>query len=376
MTGIITDRRTRAVLLGALAILVLVGAYVARNVLVPFALSAVIAYVLDPAVDGLARRRIPRTWGIVLLLGAVATVAAGIVALVVPEIGRQIDLFLGRLPGYMSTLKERFAPLYASLRERYPDQVDALQARALASLNDLLPRLMEPLLAAVQVAVGSAFGTVLWLVKVLFVPVFTFYLLKDFPAIRGGIISLVPVPSRAGFVAKWDEIDRVLRRWLRGQLTVSVILAVIFAVGLPLMGVPLGLLLGLLGGLGNIVPYLGLVLGMLPAMLLILLDSGSWVGVVGVGALFAAAHFVEGTVISPRIVGEGVGLRPVVVLLAVLVGGEIFGFAGLLMAVPVTAAAMVFVRDARRAYEASGYFLGTGPRPPARLPLRRRRPVA
>jgi predicted PurR-regulated permease PerM len=374
VAGLPADRRVRWALGAAAAALLLAGAYLARHVLVPFALSMVVAYVLDPAVEALVRRGIPRTWAIVVLLVAFVLAAAGFAALVVPELSRQVDHFLARLPDFVEQLKARFAPVYQSLRERYPDQVEAAQARAVQSLNDLLPKVLEPFVAGVRIAFGSLLGTVLWLVKVLFVPVFTFYLLKDFPALRRGIVEIVPPGGRRGFIAKWDEIDGVLRKWLRGQLTVSVILAVIFSVGLPLLGVPLGLLLGIVAGLSNFVPYLGLVVGMLPAMLLVLLDSGSWIRVLGVGLLFAGAHLLEGTVIGPRIVGEGVGLRPVVVLLAVLVGGDIFGFAGLLLAVPVTAAAKVFVRDALKAYRASGSFLGAAPRP-ARPPLRRRRPA-
>jgi predicted PurR-regulated permease PerM len=376
MTRASTNMRFRAAVLAGLAALILSGAYLARNVLVPFALSVVIAYVLDPAVDALDRRGVSRTWGILILLAGFSLAAAGLFALIVPELVRQIDGFLGSLPAYMARLREQLAPVYRSLQERYPAQMEAAQAQAMKSINDLIPGLMAPIIAGAKFAFSSLLGAVLWLVMVLFVPVFTFYLLHDFPAIRIGIVSLVPTASRPAFVAKVDEIDGVLRRWLRGQLTVAVILAIIYGIGLPLLHVPLGLLLGIAGGLANVVPYLGLVVGMVPAMLLVFLDSGEWIRVAGVAALFAGAHLLEGTVISPRIVGQGVGLRPVVVLLAVLVGGEIFGFTGVLLAVPFTAAAMVFVRDAKRAYTTSGFFAGARGAPAFRLPLRRRRPVA
>ena len=149
----------------------------------------------------------------------------------------------------------------------------------------------------------------------------------------------------------------------------AVVLALIYSVGLTLIGVPLGLLIGVLGGFANLVPYMGLVIGFLPAATLAFLDTGSWLSPLLVAGIFSLGQLLEGTVIGPRIVGSGLGLPPGLILLSVLVGGELFGFTGLLLAVPTIAAAFVLIKNFNRHDD------GTAPVAARTRSLRRRRPL-
>jgi len=355
----------------------LTGIYFARSVLVPFLLAAVIAYTLNPVVAALERRGVRRTLGAILVLAALALALAGAVALVVPETIRQFQQFSDRLPGYIQAIQGRLEPMETYLRERYPEQLEAIRAKALDWGRGILPALIGGLAAGIKGALTSVVKLVLWLLTIIVVPVFAYYLLADYHDVRQTLLGLIPQRHRPFLAERIGEIDRVLRVWLKSQLTVAMVLAVIYSVGLTLLGVPLGLLIGVVGGLANMVPYLGLVVGFLPAALLSLLETGSWVSLLLVAGVFIFGQVLEGTVISPRIMGAGLGLPPAVILLAVLVGGDLFGFTGLLLAVPATAAGLVLLNNARKAYDQS---IPSESPPGSRLaagrPLRRRRPTA
>lgn len=362
---------TRTLISVAAAGLGLAGIYLARDVLVPFLLSAVIAYALNPIVAALQRRGVARSVGALLVLGALVLALAGAMAAVVPEVVHQVRQFGDRLPGYREALLEKLRPVEEYLQEKYPDQLEAIRTRALESVRGFLPALAGWAFSGLKSVMSNAVSLILGLLTLVVVPVFTYYLLADADRILAGSRGLIPAPLRPAAARRLEEIDRVLRAWLRGQLAVAATLAVIYAIGLSILGVPLGLLIGVVGGLANMVPYLGLVAGLIPAALLSFLETGGWTAPLMVAGVFLFGQILEGTVISPRVVGAGLGMPPALVLLAVLVGGELFGFTGLLLAVPVTAAALVMLKDTRR----EGRAAPAGKRG-ARPALRRRRPTA
>ncbi|HKY33944.1 MAG TPA: AI-2E family transporter [Candidatus Polarisedimenticolia bacterium] len=353
-------------------VLALAGIYLAGNILVPFLLSAVIAYVMDPAVSLVERRTgASRQVAIVAVMAALVLVLAGMLALAVPEMISQMARFHQRLPDYAAQVRTQLQPIVVYVDEHYPGQVEALRAKALESVQGFLPTLGGWVATGALGVLTSVVRLVVWTLTIVVIPVFAYYLLADPAELREAAMALVPKAMRPGVVRQAVEVDRVLRAWVRSQLTVALLLAVIYSVGLTVLGVPLGLLIGVVGGLANMVPYLGLVVGFLPAALLAFLDGGSWLQPLLVAGVFILGQVLEGTVISPRVMGSGLGLPPALVLLAVLVGGELFGFTGLLLAVPTTAAAIVLLKDVRRQYDR------VVPAPAAaRRPLRRRRPLA
>ncbi len=350
---------------------ILAAVYFSRSVLVPFLLGAVIAYVLSPLVSALERRGVNRAYGAIVVMVSLVLVLAGVVAIAVPEVVHQTTQFSDRLPGYREALQQRLDSIEAYFDARSPGRVQALSDQALSYLRGILPSIAAWAARGAKEVMTSFGRFVVWLLTIVVIPVFTYYLLADSREIWTTVRGTLPVQLRPRIEARARECDRVLRAWLKGQLTVALVLAVIYSIGLTILGVPLGLLIGVVGGLANLVPYLGLAVGFLPAAALSFLDSGSWIQPLLVAGVFALGQILEGTVITPRVIGTGLGLPPAVVLLSVMVGGALFGFTGLLLAVPVTAAGLVVIKDMNKPEHRRREEAGVGG---ARRPVRRRRP--
>ncbi len=365
-------------LLGALAVaLVLWAIYRLRDVLTPFAVAFGLAYFLNPVANGLERvfgrwaaraprlaRVGPRTAAVTVLVLLVLAVAVAGVIVVVPRLSQQVAEAAAKVPGYVEKLRERALPLYEQLAARYPAQVEEARARMADTLRRSAPGLLAPFSRAIAQAFSSVLSFVLALLDLLVIPVFTTYLLFDMNHIRLGAAELVPHRFRPYAYSRLGEVDRLLSAFVRGQITVALILGTFYAVALSLCGVPMGLLVGFVIGLFNLVPFMSTILGLPLALVLSWLDDKSLPTLGVVALVFAFGQFVEGNFISPRIVGQSLGLHAVVIMLAVLVGGKTFGVVGMLLAVPTTAALSVFWSDLRAWYLASDFYAG-GASPPA-----------
>ncbi len=342
---------------GALALLALLLVFFG-DILMPLLLGLGIAYLLDPAVSWLAGRGVPRGLGAALIaLAAVAVVAAAILFLL-PAMVQEIRQLIERWPELQAKVRARLAPLLEDLRRRYPAEFAEAQARLAAALRENLPNVAARLAAWLGGLLANLLGLVLFLLNLVFVPVFAFYLLVDWPQLKRGLVDLVPVPYRAQTLARMGEVNAAVASFLRGQLTIALILAAINASGLLLLGVPFGLVVGLVAGLANMIPYMALVVGLGPALLLCWSEHHSWLHLLGVVAVFGGGNLLEGTVLSPRILSRSVNLHPVVVLLAIIVGGSLFGLLGMLVAVPAAAAIQVFVRHWVAQYKGTEIYRG------------------
>jgi predicted PurR-regulated permease PerM len=341
-------------LLGALLVLILF-----RDIFQPLLLGLLVAYLFDPAVSALGRLRLSRTSGVVLLSLLLLVAGAALLLIVVPAVSDQVRSAAERLPEYGRRLREQFEPVLERLRARYPEQIDQLRT----SLVEAARANWTSLATVAGTVMGSTFssllGVLLFLLNLVFVPVFAFYLLVDFPRVKAGVSELIPLPYRPAVLARLREVDESIASFLRGQLTIALILAGIYSVGLMLLGVPLGLVIGIVAGLANMVPYMALVVGLVPALLLCWAEYASGGRLLGVLGVFGAAQLLEGLVLSPRILSASVNLHPVWVLLSILAGGNLFGFFGMLLAVPVAAAIQVFARSWVQAYKASRVYGGT-----------------
>lgn len=336
---------------GLLAIMVML--IVLRRIFLPLFLGLGMAYLFDPAVSWLEKHGWSRVWGVVALSIVLLLVLVGVVLYLVPAVGEQITHLRDQLPRYSERLREQMSPWLERLRARYPAIIEELQGRLVDGVKENWPRLVKSLGAWVGGAFASLGGFFLFLVNLVFVPVFAFYLLVDFPKLKKSVLGLIPVPYRDVIRERLREVDQAVSGFLRGQLTIALVLAAINSLGLLILGVPLGLLIGILSGLANMIPYMALVVGLLPAMALCWVEYQSWGRVLAVVAVFSGAQLLEGTVLSPRILGKSVQLHPVWVLLAILAGGSLFGFFGVLLAVPVAAAIHVFTRHWLSSYRQS-----------------------
>lgn len=345
----------------AVAVALLVGLAIAflvlvRHLLVPFFIGLAIAYLLDPVVSWLERHRVSRAMGIVLILVALLLVVALVALYVVPRASDAVANFARTVPSRLSGLRQSLEPRWRALDLRYHDRIEWAEQKLRATLETNLPKMLEPIQNAVRRALSSFVNFFVSLVSVIFVPVFAFYLLKDIHRVKRLAVDLLPPRYRDAVIGSVREVDAVISAFLHGQLTVATILAVIYSIGLSVIGVPGSVLLGVFCGYANLVPYLGIATGIPLASLLAFLDAQSFIPVLWVWALFAFAQLLEGTLISPYVVGEKVGLHPVVMILALMIWGDFFGFLGLLVAVPATAAMSVFVRAGYRRYRESDFY--------------------
>jgi predicted PurR-regulated permease PerM len=363
------------IILGLVCLIYVV--YLSQATLILLGISFVVAYLLDPSIDRLERCGLSRTLAISLLL-AVALVGMGLLFLVViPQLQLQVRHVAGRAPHWGQWLYDHLRPLLEAaappLSQYFGIALDLDSLRSYAGrlwdwMMAHLPGITQGILSIFQTMFTGLANFIVGVLNILLVPVMVFYLLRDFDILRARFYTLLP-PHWRPIVAAWlGEIDHALGGFLRGQCTIALILATIYAVGLALIGVPLGALLGIIAGLANLVPYMSIVAGLVPTLVLFLLSEAPSVGgVLSIILLFLGGQLLEGVYLSPRIMGRETGLHPVVVLVAILVGGTLFGLLGIVLAVPATAVLQVALHRWHQAWQAT-WPPPAAPMPPSPLP--------
>lgn len=335
---------------------VLIFGYALRSVLWPFVFAFFIAYIFNPWVDFLQNKRIPRIVAILIVLVGILLLFTFSFFLVVPQVSREVSEAAQKFPQYMQVLRERITPWIQDFLLDHPEIAKRVQDYYNTDLKQKLPGLVTP----VMDFLGSMFsGVVNFLVmtlNLLLVPVLAFYILKDFPVIQEKGLDLIPPRHRERVRKRIGEVDSALSQYLRGQLTVSLALGLIYTIGLLILRVPLAIPVGILSGLANMVPYLGFILGIGASMLLSFLDNQEWQRLVWIVALYSFAQLMEGTWIGPLVMGRRTGLHPVVIMLALVIGGTLFGLMGMLLAVPFMAIATVFLKSAYEGYLSSQWY--------------------
>ena len=319
-------------------------------VVMPLLIAALIAYLVDPWVDRLARH-MPRALAAAIPLVLFLGVAVVVAMLVIPRVVDQARNFVTDLP----TMVDRAAlwvsqafgfEVPAGWREYLKsDEVTAWVKDSVGPASDLA-----------GAALGGIFGVLGFLAEVLLVPVFAYYFLVDWDHLMGRVRHLVPPRSRARVFGLASEINGVVSGWMRGQLIVTSILAVLYSVGFSLVGIHLAIPIGLTVGALTLIPFVGTLVGAAIAIGLTLLDSAGLEPVLAVAGIILFLHILEAGVLTPKIVGHRVGLSEAAALFAVLAGGKLLGFVGILLAVPIAASIAVLVRHAVRMYEASNFF--------------------
>ncbi|MCQ8781408.1 AI-2E family transporter [Mangrovibrevibacter kandeliae] len=340
--------------------------WVFSGILLPFVLGAVIAYFLDPIADWLERRGLPRLLATVAILFLFAFVFAAVLLVLVPVVGGQVRAFVEHIPDYV----DRLQGLFATLRQ---GPLAAYLPEGGTPLGSDVGQLMSDASGIVASVIGSLWTSSLAVVNFLslFVvtPVVAFYLLLDWDRMIAEVDRLVP-RQHTGTVRKLArEIDRAVAGFLRGQGSVCLLLGTYYAGGLSLVGLNFGLLIGLFAGMISFVPYIGSMVGLILSVGVALVQfGGDWVWIVATLAVFFSGQFLEGNILQPKLVGASVGLHPVWLMFALFAFGALFGFVGLLIAVPAAAAVGVLVRFATHQYLNSEVYYGrVADAPPLRL---------
>lgn len=354
----------------ALAAMLLVGLllWALRGVLTPVFFAFLIAYMLDPVVDRFERRGLPRAVGIVIVLSVVLGALALFGLLAVPAVARDVTGFAAELPGAMQRLIARLQPQLDAMGIPVPHSVGEAFAQLGLDGKAVADKAVGPATTALQWLLGGTMSMLGALASLVIVPVFAFYLLYDFDRMIAAIRDLVPPGWRPFVVDVAGEVDAVLGEFVRGQLTVMLILAVLYAVAYSLVGVRLAIVIGVVAGMLSFIPYVGGATALGLAILMSLIDWHGPMQLVWVGVAYGVIQLLEGFVITPRVLGEKVGLSPIWVLLALMIGSELFDFLGVLLALPAAAVVKIFAMRGLSWYRSSAFFQQAAP--PAGVPLR------
>jgi len=352
-------RAARIAVVGGLALVVLLALlWVLKGALTPLAVAFVVAYLLDPIIDRFEAGRVPRSLAIFLLLGLTGAVVAGGVLIVVPRLQKEVVALGERMPGYLDHLSTVVIPdLERRIGIDLPHTLDEVVAGLRAGEVSLPLDSTGTLLAG---ALASVTGTLSALVGLFVIPILAYYLLVEFDALIARLGRWVPPRHRDYVFEKARTVDRLISSFLRGQLLVAATLGVLYAIGFGVIGIDLAIGVGLLAGALALVPYLGNVVAVALASALCILEFGIDWHLLAVLGWYAVCQNLEGFVLTPRIVGGSVGLHPALVIVALLIGGDLFGFLGLLIAVPAAAVAKVFVEELLELYRGSRLFAEEG----------------
>lgn len=323
---LLRDHRRRWGLAALVIVASLIFVYSIRTVLTPFLVAVIVAYALDPAVEYLHRQGLGRAWAILVVYALVGLLAGALVVFVLPVLIREFSGLAETIPEHTGRIQQVLTGL-----ERHYERL-ALPPIIREALDENLNRLTQAAQAAIGGVVDALIGLFAHTLTIIIVPVLAFYMLLDLPLFRRHMEILLPPLSRGESMAYLREIDRVLSGFIRGQLLVSGIVGSLTGVFLALIGVPFSFVLGLLAAVTNIIPYFGPFLGSAPGI--IIAGSVSFPLAVKTMLVYAIIQQIEAAVLVPRIVGMTVGLHPLGLVFALLVGGTYFGVGGLLLAVP------------------------------------------
>ncbi len=324
--------------------------------LLPLFIAFGLAYAFSPLVDWLARRKVSRTWstvGILVVLGGLVTL---LVATLVPLVVSETQDFIHNFPDLLGTALHRVSTFARGFGIAIPSNVDALVDRLRGQVQKGNMESINPAVNAARHFLSSAVGVLISFLNLLVIPIFFFYVCRDLPQARSYVYALIP-PRRQPYARDlYFRVDRVLSGYIRGQMSVAAILGVIFSISLVALGVPFGLFIGILSGFLNMVPFVGQITGLVLAVLMAVVDYHGAGHIIAICCLFAATNFLEGHFLSPKIVGENVGLSPLWVIIALIVGGKAGGLLGMMLAVPTAGVIKVLLTEILERYRASAFY--------------------
>ena len=330
--------------------------YLLGSVLEPFLLAALLAYLTDPLVERLQHWRLPRTLAVVVVFFLMLIVLLLFLGLLLPLLQKQIFLLIAKIPAFIIFIQQIGLPwLNQTLTTLGLDQY--LQTDSLKNLfSQHWQQAGGYVVSFWHTLSSSSLAIVAWLINLILIPVVTFYLLRDWRTLLTQCETLLPRRFAPTFIRLLSQCDEVLGAFFKGQLLVMLVLATFYSLGLSIMGLQLALLIGLLAGLLTIVPYLGFTIGLIAATLAALVQFHDTLHLIYVLIIFILGNSLEGMVLTPWLVGDKIGLHPVAVIFAILAGGQLFGFMGILVALPVAAILMVLIREVRQRYLKSAYY--------------------
>jgi predicted PurR-regulated permease PerM len=351
---------------GALTLVWLLAA--TDTLLAPFVLSLVLAYILDPLVDRFEARGVSRSIAVMLIvIPAIALLGVAFLLLIpaaIRELGQvlqDVPVLLQRLAAWIEGGQDRLVDVDLPFLDVavLVEQLRGIDSAAIVAFFQERQAALASWIWTGVIGVGRGLGSVLTVLGyVALTPVLTFYLIRDFDRITTAVGSLVPEARRPAFRGFMSECDELISSYLRGQVTVAVSVGVITGVGLAIVSFPYAATLGLVVAVFSVVPYLGLIISLIPAIVIALVSGSVGISLAKVAGVYTLAQLLDATVITPRIVGDSVGIHPVWIVLALTLGGFYFGFAGLLIGVPAAAVTKLLLMRGLDRYRASAFYRG------------------
>ncbi len=328
--------------------------YLLAPVLVPFASAALLAYLGDPVVDRLEAKKLSRTLAVVIVFFIMSLALLIILLILVPILEQQLGNLIRRIPTLIAWLEESMAPRLASMFALDESQLGLDQLRHSLTQNWRdIGGIISKLIVRVSQS-GQALMTIG--AYIVLIPVVTFYLLRDWDILVARVRELIPLAYEPASSKIAKECDKVLGEFLHGQLLVMLGQGIIYTIGLWIIGLDFALLIGMLAGLVSFVPYLGFIVGIAIASVAAFMQFHDVIHLIYVFTVFGVGQAIEGMLLSPLLVGDRIGLHPVAVIFAVMAGGQLFGFIGVLLALPVAAIIVVLLRHAHEHYMDSNLY--------------------
>lgn len=355
-----SSTQKRAATWGLIAAVAVLALWLLGPVLTPFVVAAVLAYALTPLVnrlDNFGKGRLPRVVAVVVVEVLFLLTLLSLFLLIVPIIAKELPILREQLPLLADRLNASLSPWLKQLGLNVALDVGSIKAFVLKYLNANFEDAFGSLLSSLKLGGSVALALV---GNAVLIPVALFYLLMDWDRFVARIVELVPPHLRSGFDSFTEEADGVLGQYLRGQLLVMGVMAVFYAVGLSLFGLDLAVPIGVFTGLAMFIPYVGFGLGLLLAVLAGALQFAALKVLVMVGVVYGVGQVLESLYLTPRLVGERIGLHPLAVIFALLAFGQVFGFIGVLIALPASAVLLVGIRRVRASYLASQLYNKAG----------------
>ena len=339
-------------ILGAVGVLL----WLLAPVLTPFLLAAILGYILNPGVDWLSKHRVPRWLGSLLMLLLLLAFATFLILIIVPVLQKEFLQAQEKLPELLTRMQSGLAPKLSSWFG-VDVEFNAQVVRDFVAEHFAVESVAKSALAYLRIGGAAALS---WAATTFLALIVLFYLLLDWHMVWSKVGTLVPrgVHARIGTMAV--ESDRMLSKFLRGQLLVMVILAVYYSSALAIARFEIALPVGLITGLLVFIPYAGFATGLVLALLAATLQFGSLYGFLAVAVIYGLGQVLETVILVPRLVGESIGLHPIAVIFALLAFGELFGFFGILLALPVSAVMVVALKHLRQRYLESDFYRGSG----------------
>ena len=351
------DQKQSAFWLG-LGVAFLLLLYALGPVLTPFIAAAILAYALNGGVDYLDQRRIgrvpiPRALAVVLVMLLFLSAVTALVLIVIPVLQVEIPLLMAQIPAFLVRIDQLLSPRLQEMGIKLKLDGSGLRAILSQQFESSGDEIWTTVLASARIGGTRVLG---WLATLILIPVALFFLLLDWHKILERVTGAVPRRWVVQTVGMAHEVNVLLAQYLRGQLLVMLVLAAYYSMGLTIAGFEVALPVGILTGLLVFIPYLGFGLGLILALIAAVLQFADWSGVIAVAIIYGAGQLIEGFFLTPRLVGERIGLNPLAVIFALLAFGQLFGFVGVLLALPASAVLMVAFRHLRHHYLRSSFY--------------------